>query len=265
MKLLIAIINHSLNSRALALKASLSRYASVVAIDSGSVLTEAERAGFDICLPNVYFAGCVRAAVSCATNGGYTHLWVWASDVDCSRMADAVRRCTYVLSLPYAGVYAPSATYSFHRQMIPCRGRGLKRVSFTDGFCFAGRVDLFQQVAFDFRSGRFGFGLDIHLGYLARRSGLGVFVDHSYRVNHPQGAGYSVNQASDEWYRWRRRQPLAARLFHALAKRRLFKTSLGMWLLLSFPWGTGMHPWTGYQTRWVGRQKRVLAGISPEA
>jgi len=236
MNLLIAIINHGLNEKALHLKKTLGRFASVVAIDSGSVLRDEERLGFDLCLPNVFFGGCVRAATALAEQRGHTHLLLWASDVSCPHPERLIRRCRQALGDGRTGVYAPAAEHSFHRQMAPRPGTGLARVSFTDGFCFASSLDLFSRICRDFSGVRLGFGMDIHLGYLARMLGLEVCIDHECLVHHPAGAGYSVSAATREWNEWLQAQPVQTRLFHALARKRLAKTRLGMRALLALPW-----------------------------
>lgn len=234
--LLVVIINHGLNDKALELKASFAPHVPVIAIDSGSVLTDAQRAGFDLALPNVYYGGCMRAAAEYAMKHWYTHVWIWASDVSCENPAEAVMNCREAFASSGTGVYAPSADYSFHRQMRPAEGEGLCRVSFTDGFCFAACTSLLTQTCLDFEGSSFGFGMDIHLGLLARKRRQSVLVDHRYQVSHPRGAGYSVAKATSEWKRWRNRQSLSVRLFHRLARKRVAKTPLGMRCLLALPW-----------------------------
>lgn len=235
-KLLIAVINHGLNNKALALKAAFSPYASTIAIDSGSNLTEAQRQSFDICLPNVYYYGCLRAASEYAIQNHFTHVWIWASDVTCENPSEVVTLCVNTFTRTNTGVYAPSADYSFHRQMNPKPGFGLSQVSFTDGFCFAACSRLLSQVCADFEGNTFGFGMDIHAGLLARLRHQNVIVDHRYQVRHPQGAGYNVAKATQEWKHWCARQPFGTRLFHRLARKRLGKTPIGMRLLLTLPW-----------------------------
>lgn len=234
--LLVAVINHGHNQRALWLKSRFSRHCPVIAIDSGSRLLPEERACFDICLPNVYYAGCVRAATRYALAHGYGHLWIWASDVDCHDLGAAVAHCRSAFARTGAGVYAPSATYSFFRHMAPRPGFGLRRVTFTDGFCVAARIGLWERVCDDFDGCQYGFGVEIQLGMYARLQKRDVLVDHRYRVCHPQGAGYSVRKATEEWQAWRERQPFATSLFHRLARKRFSKTPLGMRLLLALPW-----------------------------
>ena len=234
--LLMVVINHGLNQRALSLKRQFQNYLPTIALDSGSVLSAEQRTQFDLCLPNVYYTGCLRAASEYAMKEGYSHVWIWASDVDCSEPAKAVRLCRETFAHTPADVYAPSADYSFHPQMAPRPGLGLKRVTFTDGFCFAARSELIARACDDFKGCVYGFGVDIQLGMLARKRHRHVYVDHRYQVDHPQGAGYSVRKATDEWHAWRRRQSVQTWLFHRLARKRFSRTPVGMKLLLSLPW-----------------------------
>lgn len=235
-KMLVAVINHALNDRAIRLKERLSEFVDVIAIDSGSELTDSQRSHFDLALPNVYYAGCLDAATEYAVRHGYSHLWIWASDVDCEDMKQALDCGMAAFAEGDLAVYAPSATYSFHRQMAPRLGRGLSRVSFADGFCFAATCALLRQACADFNGNKYGFGFDIHLGFLALRKGLKACVDHRYCVRHPQGAGYSVVAATREWKEWQRRQPMITRLFHRLARKRWLKSPLGILMLTALPW-----------------------------
>lgn len=236
MSLLIAILNHGLAEQSLALRAALSPAAPVVALDSGSALTPEQRAGFDFILPNVFYGGLLAAATAAARSGGYSDVWLWTSDVRAARPAEIVERARPVLARPDTGVYAPSADYSPHPQMRPRRDRTIRAATFADGFCFAARTELLDAIAEEGAGNRYGYGLDIHLGFVARRRGLRTWIDHGVEVSHPRSTGYSPREAKASWKRWRSRMPVRARLFHRLAYQRRLKGDLGMRVLLGLPW-----------------------------
>jgi GT2 family glycosyltransferase len=215
---LVAIVNHERTDAALALGRAFGAAAEVVLIDSGSRLSRQQARGFDLALPNVYYAGLLNAAVALAAARGAAHLYLVCSDVLFPDCALAVRRAEAALDDPHIGVYAPSARGSPHVRMRRRPGGRLRPVAFVDGFAFAARRELLERLCpIDTRLNALGYGLDVQLGYLAMRHGLASVVDDALTVEHPVGSGYSRDQARDQWRRWRRTELTApARLFHRL-------------------------------------------------
>lgn len=236
MSLLIAILNHGPAARALALRSTLRRGAPAIAIDSGSRLSAEERAAFDYVLPNVFYAGLLAAATAAARSGGYEWLWIWTSDVSAASPGGCVAQALPVLRRADAGIYAPAANHSPHPQMHPRDDHSVRAATFVDGFCFAARTDLLETLCADGGGHGFGYGVDIHLGWLARRRGLRAWIDHGNVVAHPRSTGYSARAAKLGWKRWRARLPFATRLFHRLAYSRRLKGDHSMRALLALPW-----------------------------
>ena len=91
--MLVAIVNHDCNEGAAALVQGLRPHAPVVAIDSGSRLESCREELFDVCLPNVYYAGLFNEAVRQARlRGERAALYFICSDVrfaDCGAAAIA--------------------------------------------------------------------------------------------------------------------------------------------------------------------------------
>lgn len=236
--MLIAIINHALNAQALHLKRTLSPHARTLAFDSGSALTADDRTGFDVTLANVYYSGLLNAvAIHTALLPPDDPVLVWCSDVTCD---DHVRLCALVREAfhePHIGIYAPSATHSDHPQMRNRHTAGLRRVTFTDGFCFATRASILHRLCpIDTRLNRRGWGLEVQLGYLARVAGWHAVIDDRIEVNHPRNTGYCRDTAWRERGAWQAALPPAPRLFHRLARRPLIKRPLTMRLMLALPW-----------------------------
>jgi hypothetical protein len=217
---LVAVVNHERTDAALTLGREFRAASEVVLIDSGSRLSPEQARGFDLRLPNVYYAGLLNAAVAVAAARGAEHLYLVCSDVVFPDCALAVRRAEAALADRRLGVYAPSARGSPHVRMRRRPGGRLRPVAFVDGFAFAARRALLESLCpVDTRLNALGYGLDVQLGYLAMRQGLGSVVDDALTVEHPVGSGYSREQACDQWRRWRRSELTApARLFHRLVR-----------------------------------------------
>lgn len=236
--MVVAILNHALTEQALALKRTFSVHARTLAIDSGSALTPEQRAAFDLALPNVYYSGLLNAvAEQTQTLPPDDHVLVWCSDVtydNYDRMCAVIRE---VFAAPRLGIYAPCGTHSDQPQMRNRHSGGLRRVTFVDGFCFAVRSSILQQLCpVDLRLNRRGWGLDVQLGYIARHHGWHVVVDDRVQVNHPRSTGYSRSDAWRERGQWQAALPPAPRLFHRLARRAFAKRALTMRLMLALPW-----------------------------
>jgi hypothetical protein len=234
----IAVINHALNAQALQLKQIFSRLARTIAIDSGSPLTAAERAGFDLALPNVYYSGLLNAvAEHTALHAPDDPVFIWCSDVTCDDYARLVALARAAFTDPRIGVYAPSAWHSDQAHMRCRRTGGLRHVTFVDGFCFAARNTLLQQLCpIDTRFNRFGWGVELQLAYLAHHGNWQVMIDDRIEVRHPRSTGYCRATACRERGAWQARLPTRPRLFHRLARRSVSKHPLTMRLLLALPW-----------------------------
>ncbi len=236
--MVVAILNHALTEQALALKRTFSALARTLAIDSGSTLTPDQRAAFDLALPNVYYSGLLNAvAEQTEMLPPDDPVLVWCSDVTCD---DYARTCAVIREAfagSHIGIYAPCSTHSDQPQMLNRRSGGMRRVTFVDGFCFAVRSSILQQLCpVDTRLNRRGWGLDVQLGYIARHHGWHVVVDDRLQVNHPRSTGYSRTDAWRERGQWQAALPPASRLFHRLARRSFAKRPLTMRLMLALPW-----------------------------
>ena len=225
----VAIINHEHTAAALALKAAFAPHAEVLALDSGSNLTTAERSQFDLALPNVYYSGLLNAvAESTAGLDDNDVVYLWSSDVSHGDYAAAVSRAREAFLDPGVGTYAPSAWFSGHRQMWNKRTGGLRPVTFVEGFCFATRAGVLRRLCpVDTSVNALGWAVDIQLGYLTRRSALRTVVDDRLEVRHPRSTGYSTRAAALQRRAWLAQLPAGARRFHRVAswtwtKRRPF-------------------------------------------
>lgn len=226
----LVVVNHACTTAALALRTAFAPHAAVTLIDSGSKLTPAEQAGFDVVLPNVYYGGLLSAAVAGAHESDDTPLYFWCSDVATDDAARTVGLARETLADPRIGVYAPSAWFSGHPHMWHKATGGLRRVTFVEGFCFAARLGLLRSLCTcDLDRNPLGWGLDRHLGFIAAQSGFRVVVDDRIKVSHPRSTGYDTTAASRQRQAWVSTLDRRARCFHrvtgwGLAKRRPFVT-----------------------------------------
>ena len=84
--------------------------------------------------------------------------------------------------------------------------------------------ELLNVFPVDTRVNRLGWGLDVHLGYLARHAGLCAVVDHAMPVHHPMASGYDGQLARAQRDAWYGTLPPAARLFRQLVCSPLTRT-----------------------------------------
>jgi hypothetical protein len=209
--MLAVVVNHGHNAHALALRDRLTTVVDAVAIDSGSQLTHVEHDAFDVCLPNVYYSGLLNEAVRQVQARGHDSLLLVASDVRVEQVETLVTHARSALARPDIGVYGPCCAGAGQRHMWPRRTARLREVPFLEGFCFAARADLLSRLCpVDLERNRLGWGLDVHLGYLALRSGLRCVVDDQVEVMHPARTGYSLEQARREYVLYKRTHGLRA-------------------------------------------------------
>ncbi len=217
--MLTAIINHNCNANAIALRKGFQALSPVVLIDSGSALAEAERSGFDECLPNVYYSGLLNRACE------YAHdlpdddvLLLICSDVEIEHPASLLASLAEAFRDPSVMVWGPVSLGSPHPQMWPRSGGRRRQVSFVEGFCFAARKSLLARVCpVDVAVNRFGWGIDVLLGYLAASLGGRSLVDDTIEVRHPVTTGYAIPAARAQRDAWFAGLPSRAGWFRRLA------------------------------------------------
>ncbi len=230
--ILVVITNHNLNDQAIQLKNDFLLYCETKLIDSGSNIKKEQLQYFDHLLPNVYYSGLLNKAFECLQKSQKTILLFVASDVQIPNYRLLLQNLMHAFNKLNVGVYAPSADYSCHAQMQPKASRKLRKVTFTDGFCFAVSKDILSGLCpVDTKINYLGHGLDIYLGYLAMASGKHNVVDHDIIVIHPDGSGYNDVLARKQRDRWYRTKSGKSRIFHCLASIDWLKNNFGLWLL----------------------------------
>lgn len=230
--LLVAIVNHNHNQEGIALKKSFAPYVSTVLIDSGSTFQGDEAAEFDYRLANVYYNGLMNQAYE-LLQGDLTHMLFVTSDVEILDTQALVQRIVQVYNTHQVGVYAPSARHSTHGHMNHQKGKkGLRRVTFTEGFCFAmpkSYMDDFCPI--DLSVNKIGHGIDMYLGFLSMDREEYALVDDSIVVHHPHGSGYSAKEARiqrDNWYATKSKR---ARFFHHYISKDILKNAFGFYFV----------------------------------
>ncbi len=219
--MLVVIVNHNHNREAISLKRSFSGLAPTLLLDSGSTLAPDDRPHFSECLPNVFYSGLLnRAAEWTAGLQSDAPVLLICSDVGVAEPAELLRRMTDAFSDPKLMVWAPCAAVRSFPHMNPAGSGGLRRVSFTDGFCFAARKSLWDAICpVDVSVNRLGWGPDVQFAYVALTKGGWCAVDDRVEVHHPDGPGYDPEEAMRQYRAWRSGFAFPARLFHAYARR----------------------------------------------
>jgi hypothetical protein len=240
--LLTAIVNHNRNANAIALRQGFAPLSPVVLIDSGSAIAEEERAWFDECLPNVYYSGLLNR--TCAFANALPDddaLLLICSDVEIDQPETLVARLTEAFRDPSVMVWGPTSLGSPHPQMWPRTTGQIRQVSFVEGFCFAARKSLLARVCpVDLAVNRYGWGIDVLLGYLAASLGGRSLVDDGIEVRHPITTGYAIPEARAQRDAWFARLSPRARRFRQLATLPGVREGLGCRLLCR--WAAGARP-----------------------
>ena len=231
-KLLTAIINHNHNEEGIALKESFTPLVDTILIDSGSTFKEGEKEQFDYALPNVYYNGLINQAYA-AMKPEHTHLFLITSDVMIENFDILLSRMREVYNQnKRLAVYAPSAVHSTHHHMNNLNTGDIRKVTFTEGFCFVmPRVYLDAICPIDLSVNKIGHGVDMYMGYLSMiNNGLAV-VDDKVIVDHPHGSGYSDEQAKQERYKWYATKSGKSRIFHYWVTHDFMKNQFGYYFV----------------------------------
>ena len=227
--LLVAVTNHKLNQQAIALKKAFEPHVDTILIDNDSPIeSEAEKKEFDYTLQGAYYNGQINQAYE-HLKDQYTHLMVINSDITVHDIKKLIDRVTEVFEKhPEVEVYAPSAYYSPHNHMAN-RGTGdIRKVTFTDGFCYVISKDWLDMLCpIDLSINKIGHGVEIYLGFLSIKHKKWTVVDDCIEVNHPRGSGYSSQEARkqrDDFYATKSK---AAQVFHYWVSKDILKNHFG--------------------------------------
>ena len=231
-RLLVAIINHNENKNAIRLKEIFQPTADTILIDSGSELNKEEKKQFDYLLPNVFYNGLLNKAFECL-QPTHTHLFLITSDVLIKNAAEIVSRIHEVYTTyKDVRVYAPSSIHSTHHHQNNLGTFDIRKVTFTEGFCFVIPKEYLNQICpIDLSVNKIGHGIDMFMGFLCMKNKKWAVVDDRITVDHPHKSGYSDRQARterDNWYSTRERE---AQRYHYWISKDILKNKFGYWLI----------------------------------
>lgn len=234
--ILTVIVNHNHNEEAIQLKKNFTPYCDTLLLDSGSDLTESEKQYFDETLSNVYYNGLLNCAFEKFSDSRTCdYLLFITSDVKIRNPLQLLERISLVLDDVSIGVYSPSTNDSCHNHMNNKGSAGLRKVTFTEGFCFAVRRNLIEKVCpIDTTVNKIGHGVDIYLGYLAMLNHTCSVVDDRVLVYHPNRSGYADVDARRERDAWFATKSGPANMFHRFVSNNMFKNKIGYLVALSF-------------------------------
>jgi len=113
-----------------------------------------------------------------------------------------VRRCVAVHErFQRCGVWTPEIRWSafrWKRAFIQATSmRGVSEVSLTDGIVWSISQPVIERLRqLDYEKNPLGWGFELSAAAFCRVNGLLVLHDHGVVVKHPQGTGYSMDEAS---------------------------------------------------------------------
>lgn len=238
MRLLTAVLNYNLNQESLALKTALSPFSETWIVDSGSKLSDAERAAFDLCLPNVFYSGMMNAVWErTADYSDDDVVFFITSDVTIHEPEKTISRLKEAFQNPDVWVYAPSENNSGHRQIHNAKTGGFRDVAFVEGFCFAFRFGLFRHISpINLEQNKYGWGVDLYLCYAALVRGKKVWVDDAVLIHHPRSTGYSADAARKAYRDYTREKGTGFSIFRKVVNFEPLKSaSMNPWIT-RFPW-----------------------------
>lgn len=231
-KLLTAIINHNHNQEGIALKKSFSPLVDTILIDSGSTFADGEKDQFDYTLPNVYYNGLINQAYE-AFKPEHTHMLLITSDVIVEDFRVLLDRMKEVYERhEEVAVYAPSAIHSTHHHMNNLKSNDIRKVTFTEGFCFVMPREYLDDICpIDLEVNKIGHGIDMYMGYMSMKNDKWAVVDDRITVDHPHGSGYSDKQARIERDRWYTTKSKAAQAYHYWISKDMLKNKFGYFVV----------------------------------
>ncbi|WP_436517831.1 hypothetical protein [Ekhidna sp. To15] len=228
-KLLVAVTNHKLIAEAIALKMTFEPHVDTILIDNDSTFeSERDKSAFTYTLEGAYYSGQINQAYE-HMKDQYTHLLIINSDITFNSANELIDRIKEVYTEnPEVGVYAPSAHYSPHNHMANFGTDGLRKVTFTDGFCYVIPKDFLDIMCpIDLSVNKIGHGVEIFLGFLGIKHNKWTVVDDFLLVNHPSGSGYSSKEARMQRDRWYETKSRAAQVFHYWVSKDILKNRFG--------------------------------------
>lgn len=227
----VVIYNHALNKQAIRLKERFTGKVDVFLFDSGSEIKEKERPYFDKAFDNIYYNGLLNETNEFLNERGYETGVIITSDVGIDDIDVFLEKTFNAFSRKEVGVYAPSATYSYHRHMNHGKDTGIQQVSYTEGFCFAFRTEILDAMCpVDVSLNKFGYGTDTILGFHALDLGYISVVDYTLCVDHPYGSGYDKHEAVRAKHAWLGSLPRIQHRFYKLVTISLLKNRIGAFL-----------------------------------
>lgn len=227
----VIIFNHALNQKAIELKSRFKGKVDVYLFDSGSEIREEESSHFDKSFENIYYNGLLNEANTFLKDRDYKIGMIITSDVAIEDIDIFLDKTFAAFQDEEVGVYAPSATYSYHRHMNFGKDKGIQKVSYTEGFCFAFRTEIMDAMCpVDLNLNKFGYGTDSILGFHALDLGYISVVDYTFFVDHPYGSGYDKHEAVRAKHAWLASLPKAQQRFYKLVSKSILKNRLGAFL-----------------------------------
>lgn len=149
-----------------------------------------------------YFTNQFMKAVELFDGDVLLHVQADASFSDWKGLVETAQRHYDVVKW---GVYAPDVDWTEwnaqRTNVVPMVEPGLFLVACPDCTCWMIHkdiIDKFKSMKLDMSDQNLGFGIDMFICALAHMNRRAVFRNYNFKVDHPRGTGYNVNQAHTE-------------------------------------------------------------------
>jgi hypothetical protein len=100
------------------------------------------------------------------------------------------------------GVYSPATIGKCHNHCKPMN-RNIRKVPFVEGFFFFTKKNILDNfLPVDIHINKLGWGLDIAKGFFSETNNLSCYIDDNIIIKHPEGTGYSSDDAMIQFKTW---------------------------------------------------------------
>lgn len=158
-------------------------------------------------LPNIYYSGLINKAYSIAKNNNSEWLLLVCSDVLINYLDinSLLKRINSISNSTNVGTYQPSCSKK-GRAMNVSRNHNtgrLRHEHWQEGWFHLVRLDILNEfVPVDVSINKFGYGIDLMIGYKCLEKNMLCVVDDTISVIHKKGTGYNRKEADEQMYNW---------------------------------------------------------------
>jgi hypothetical protein len=238
--LVCVITNFDFNENAMNLKSTLSKRWKTFLVDSSSPETPE---GADYVIPNEYYPGLLKKAISIATEGDFDWILFIASDVEIPDYFNFQNCIEQIIGEKKVGVYSPTVTEDSrcaYANLFNQSSGKVREVGLIEGFIFLTQVKLLDSLSEPLKNSKYGWCLDVLLCYNAYKSGKVVIADDRSTVYHPK----SISPVNSIFAKLEANEKIPRKVFEWANFAERFQTKY-------FKFQTDLHPFQEILAPWV--------------